>query len=132
MTRWECAPVTIGFVANIGIPARGVLIACLALLLVVLVASVLVVYVRRRWIGGSEGNVESWTLSDLRRLRDEGRLSAEEFEAMRTAMIRAVKGENRDAGVRIEPQWDWTADPPPTPDGDEPGTDFDLENSPRG
>jgi len=67
-----------------------ILITCLLLLAGIVILGLGVWYYRRRWLGSDETAGTPWTLEDLRRLRDQGDLSEEEYETMRAAMISAL------------------------------------------
>lgn len=83
--------------------------------LIVLMAMVIVlgfaVWYTRRWMFvRSESREEAWTLEDLRRMRDEGSLSAEEYERLRETMIGQLRPRAADEGAT-----DRSAGPPQPP-----------------
>ncbi len=60
--------------------------------LFVIVLGVGVWYYRRRWwLSESRSDDQSWTLADLRRMRDAGEMTEEEFQKIRGAMIAGLR-----------------------------------------
>ncbi len=70
------------------------------LIAVVVAATAIILVVRRRLLAADEPSADGLTLHDLRRARDEGHLSEDEFEAARAAILGAVA---RDTGPRVGP-----------------------------
>jgi hypothetical protein len=62
-----------------------------ALLVVVSSVAVVLVYLRRRTRRPGQPTEPSFTLEDLRRLRDEGTVSTTEYEALRDKMVQGLK-----------------------------------------
>lgn len=73
--------------------ARDIIVACGLLIAALIVLAVFVWYYRRRWVVGVDTSSLPWTFEDLRRLRDQGELSEEEYQRLRAAMIGAATGE---------------------------------------
>jgi len=64
----------------------------LTVLLLLVIALGLGVWYYRRWMfAEASDSTESWTLADLRALRETGELSEEEYEKMRQALIGGMK-----------------------------------------
>ncbi len=82
-------------------------------------------YYRRRFLGGDEPAQQTpWTFDDLRRMKEAGSLSDEEYRALRAAMIAAFSGGK---GPSSPPQR------PPGPSGRSQGAegDFELRKGPE-
>jgi len=78
----------------------------------------------RRWLKGGEpsgGPTQPWTLEDLRKLREQGDLSEEEYQAMRAATIAAYRGKGSAPEAKAP-----TAD---NNDSSDNCPDFDLKKS---
>ena len=68
--------------------AGRILAACGLLLAAVVVLCVGVWYYRRWWLGDRETlGPTGWTFADLRRMRDQGELSEEEYQSLRAALL---------------------------------------------
>jgi hypothetical protein len=90
----------------------------LALLLVLIVALGLFVWYYRRWMFSEpEQSIEAWSLSDLRGLRESGKITLEEYEKMRAAMIGSA-GRKADPAGEVEDS------------GTSPGSDFEVQKRP--
>ncbi|MGB9624817.1 MAG: hypothetical protein ACPMAQ_08140 [Phycisphaerae bacterium] len=77
-------------------------LASLWALIVVLGAGVW--YYRRRWrLSDSQSAGDAWTLADLRKLRDTGRMTEEEFQKVRAAMIAGLHAGSDDPQGRPGP-----------------------------
>jgi hypothetical protein len=74
------------------VPAAKIIVAGLLLILAFCVLGVAIWYYRRWWMGQEETSGIAWTFDDLRRLRDDGDLTDEEYERMRAALIRRYAG----------------------------------------
>lgn len=78
----------------------------LLLTVVAVVAILLAMWVRRQMIGGPsrrQEGVAGFTLGDLRRMRDEGKITPEEYEASRQRLVAsAQKTIAEDAAARSE------------------------------
>jgi hypothetical protein len=86
---------------------------CVSLIGVTVVAFLAVRYYYRRVFGQNEASgAQSWTFEDLKRMKDEGQLTQEEYQALRASLISSFKGH---APKQASP------DPSPV------GGDFDLE-----
>ncbi len=72
--------------------AGQIIFACALLVLGVIVLAVGVWYYRRRWMDSADSSATPWTFEDLRKLRDQGALSEEEYQALRAAIIGAYRG----------------------------------------
>lgn len=83
--------------------ARDIMVACGLLIGALIVLGVFVWYYRRRWLVGVDTSPLPWTFEDLRRLRDQGELSEEEYQRLRAAMIGAATGEPRESPPRATP-----------------------------
>lgn len=72
----------------------------------ILVGGVVVLMVRNRLRAGQETPPEDtgFTLADLRKLRDRGELSAEEYELARVKMIAKVKGTSKKLAIEPKPE----------------------------
>jgi len=69
-----------------------------------------------------------WTFDDLRKLREKGEITNEEYETLRATLI----GSFRNDGVASplpgpEPEWDWVAEGGQNGDSDGNQQDFDLK-----
>jgi hypothetical protein len=62
----------------------------LALIVLVLLGSLGVVFLRRKVLSKDGGGTEVITMSDLRTMRDSGQLSQEEYDTMRAKMAKKV------------------------------------------
>ena len=96
-----------------GDPARSEAIRWLAVLLGLTVVGFIAIMVLRRWYRTttkSDFNV-GYTLHDLRRMRDEGQLSGEEFDRARDAMVtrlrrpRVVADDSESGATDIQSDW---------------------------
>jgi len=99
------------------------------LLLAAIVLFGVVWYYRRRWLTRSElTGGTPWTLDDLRRMREAGHITEEEYRALRAALVAAFRGGQADATGRT---------PPGGPDeiqgpADKNAPDFDLRKGHEG
>ncbi len=78
-----------------GDPVQILLASGLLLILVVIGGAV--IFWARRQIKRPSRDEMAFSLSDLRRLRDEGRLSEEEYERARDILVKAARGSGEDA-----------------------------------
>jgi hypothetical protein len=69
-----------------------VVVACLVLMVAALILFAAIAWYRKRWLDPGSSSSEAWTLDDLRRLRDEGAMNEQEYQAARSAMIEAYRG----------------------------------------
>jgi len=71
-------------------------------------------YYRRWWLRGDEPSGDTaWTLDDLRRLRAEGQITEEEYQALRAAMTAAFRGDKGQSEAdKVEPDFDLRNGPP--------------------
>lgn len=92
-----------------------------ALAVLVIVGFLLAALVRRRFQSGGDGGAEMLTLHDYRRLRDEGEISEDEFQRIRTGIIAAAKGSrgSEKAGEADGTGADGAAYDEEQPDGDD-------------
>lgn len=104
-------------------------VICLALLAALILLYVVYRVARKRYIQGQNQPQGPWTLQDLRELQEQGQISVEEYNRLRQAIIREVKG---DKGGVDRLKWDdeeytvvWRADVPDNngPDGQDSGDD---------
>lgn len=111
-------------IASIAQKSGQILLWSGVLLLLIVVLSAGVWYYRRRWLSSDDTSTAPWTLDDIRRLRDEGKLTPDEYQALRATMIGALKADTH------------RAEKPTSPvkmGGSEPGgDDFDLQKGPYG
>jgi len=84
--------VTIGQAVNTWAYAGWIIATCLILLVAGIILYVGVLFYRRRWLDSSSGSTEPWTLDDLRRLRSQGDVTEDEYQAMRAAIIDSYRG----------------------------------------
>lgn len=64
----------------------GIVVAVLAIVVVTMVFAVVLLTIRKRTVaGGKKSQVESGMMDELRRLRDTGQMSPEEYERIRAA-----------------------------------------------
>lgn len=102
--------------------ASRIVVASILLGLAVIVLSVGLWYYRRRWLNSTDSSGAPWTLEDLRRLRDSGELTEEEYEALRATLKNAYRSEisrpkpNATSGIPMG--------------SNEEGPDFDLKKTP--
>lgn len=97
---------------------------CLLLLGVFFVLSLGIWYYRRRrQAGDSPASSVPWTLDDLRRLRNQGDLTEEEYQTLRANIIGLYSGESPpETPIPRQEHWDWVAPDPP-----ENRSDLDVE-----
>jgi uncharacterized membrane protein len=70
-----------------------IVVACLVLMVAAIILFVAIMWYRRHWLdSGDSASSAAWTLDDLRRLRDQGSMTEEEYQAARTAMIASYRG----------------------------------------
>ena len=100
------------------------------LLLAAIVLFGVVWYYRRRWLarGKSTGGTP-WTLDDLRRMREAGDITEEEYRALRAALVAAFRGGQTEDDVVWTPA-DGLGEVPGRPDKNAP--DFDLRKGHEG
>ncbi len=110
--------------ASVAENSSRILIWSGVLLLLLIGLSAGVWYYRRRWLSSDETSSTSWTLDDIRRLRDEGTLTAAEYQALRATMIGAYT-----AGAAKS---DSSASPAGLGASGKSDQDFDLEKGPPG
>lgn len=82
----------------------------LAIAVIVLAGSVLVVY-RRRVLGESSDASAAGMMERLRVMRDAGRISPEEYDAARRAMVGRIQGKAERPAARPPPQGERVAAP---------------------
>jgi hypothetical protein len=117
--------------ADIADLSGRIIVACLMLLGAVAILGVAFWYYRR-WQRRAPAGTSSgtWSLDDLRRMREQGQLTEEEYQNLRAAVIQSYAGGRptetrpRPVGSDDEP-WDWVAGQGP-PDG------FDVKKQSRG
>lgn len=114
--------------ASVDRNAGQVLIACLWLLAALGVLALVVWYFRRRWLSREQRGGTPFTLDELRRMRENGTVTAEEYERMRAVLVSAASGKpSGRVPRRPEPEWDWVAGRDGGDDRNGAGTDFDLK-----
>jgi hypothetical protein len=70
-----------------------IVVACLVLMAAAIIVFVAIMWYRRHWLdSGASASSEAWTLDDLQRLRDQGSMTEEEYQAARAAMIASYRG----------------------------------------
>src|SRR5687767_12579557 len=102
--------------------ASRIIVASILLGLAVIVLSVGLWYYRKRLMEPTVSSGEPWTFEDLRRLRDSGNLTEEEYEALRSALKNAYRGD-------LSNKKSTTTTGIPT-GSDDRGPDFDLKKTP--
>lgn len=71
---------------------RWILISCAVLLLLIIVGGLGVWYYRKQVLfSDSSSQAAVWTFDDLRRMRDRGELTEQEYQSLRAAMIGSYK-----------------------------------------
>lgn len=76
---------------------------CLVLVGTLVAAFLAVAFIRRQYFRDDDFPRQGFTIADLRRLRDSGQMSAEEFERAKTALLGRPTDENPpppNSGVR--------------------------------
>ncbi len=68
-----------------------IVVACLILMAAAIALFAVIAWYRRSWLESAPSSSQAWTLEDLRRLRDQGSMTEEEFQAARSAMIAAYR-----------------------------------------
>jgi hypothetical protein len=103
-----------------------IIIACAVLMgaLIVFYIVATVYYRRFRESSSSSDDQTPWTLDDLRKLRDQGDLTPEEYQKLRAAIIGAFQRESGTSNTGAE-----TPDKRETPENK---SDFDLKTGPQG
>jgi hypothetical protein len=73
--------------------AKWIIISCAVIALLVIVGGVVVWYYRK-WVLFADSSPEAtvWTFDDLRRMRERGELTEEEYQSLRSAMIGSYQG----------------------------------------
>lgn len=108
-----------------------ILLASLMLGAAFLVLAVGVWYYRRWQAGHDRESTAPWTFDDLRKLREQGKLTDEEYHALRASMIGFHAGEVPSKPAQAsspdvkpaEESWDWVAEGDPRQGG------FDLKKA---
>jgi hypothetical protein len=101
-----------------------VLIWVSALILVVLGLGLIILFMRRRLLVKDSADAAAGLMDELRALRDQGRLSPEEYDAARKRMVAGLAGKSASPAPRSTPR-------PTSPPGEvrvRPG--FDLTGAP--
>jgi hypothetical protein len=85
--------------------AKWIIISCAVIALMVIVGGVVVWYYRK-WVLFSDPSPEAtvWTFDDLRRMKEQGELSEEEYQSLRAAMIGAYQGKLKSSPPETEPR----------------------------
>jgi hypothetical protein len=73
-----------------------ILLASGVLLILVVIGGAVIFWARRQIKKPSRDEM-AFSLSDLRRLRDEGKLSEEEYERARDSLLKVARGDGEDA-----------------------------------
>ena len=88
----------------------------------------------RKWLlrgGKSESDSSGvWTFDDLRRMKQEGKITEEEYQALRATLVAAYRGEaepKKTEDTTYQTVWELSDD-----QSDKNGPDFDLRNGPSG
>ncbi len=115
-----------GLASLTALKAHQILLASALLVFFVIVLGIAVWYYRRRWLaeGASSSTEAAWTFEDLRKLREQGNLTEEEYQAMRSVLIGTYRGGQTEAGP--------SATSPGSKTSGEMNADFDLKKSPPG
>lgn len=72
---------------------RWILVSCAILALLIIVGGLGVWYYRKRVLFSEEASADGmWTFDDLRRMRDRGDLTEEEYQSLRAALIGSFQG----------------------------------------
>lgn len=103
--------------------ATQIIIACAMLMGAFLVLCLSIWYYRRRYFASENSHQPGWTFEDLRRMRERGELSEDEYQALRASLLgaygaRSPKPDSSGTGKNAEQL-------------EEQGLDFDLEKSPH-
>jgi hypothetical protein len=118
----EDRTVTAVLATNVADLAGRILVAGGLLLLAIIVLSLGVWYYRRRLLGAEESSANSWTLDEFRRLRAQGDLTEEEYQALRATLIGRYAGGASGKGPDASPEFS---------DGSNPHQpDLDLKKEP--
>ena len=104
-------------------PFLAVLVCTMGALIVFYIVAT-VYYRRFRESSSSSDDQTPWTLDDVRKLRDQGDLTQEEYQKLRAAIIGAFQGESGTSNTGAE-----TPDKRETPENK---SDFDLKTGPQG
>lgn len=70
---------------------QSIIVSLAILLLLVIVGGVGLWYYRKRVLFSDESSGGIWTFEDLRRMRESGELTEEEYQSLRSAMIGAFQ-----------------------------------------
>lgn len=71
--------------------ARWIIVSCAFIALLVIVGGLGVWYYRKRVLFSDQVSA-TWTFDDLRRMRDRGDLTEEEYQSLRSAMVGSFQG----------------------------------------
>ena len=78
----------LGLASNLNTDASRIIVACLLLIVAIVVLSLGILWYRRRWLNSSDTTSgTSWNLDDLRNLCEQGKITEEEYRAMRDSII---------------------------------------------
>jgi|GEM_PF-6897695 len=80
-----------------------VLILVGVLIALVMIAAVVLLVMRKRILGPQSEDQGSF-LDDLRKARDRGEITSEEFDAMRARMIEKLRGSGSESAVALRPK----------------------------
>jgi hypothetical protein len=101
--------------ANVSKDATWIIVACIVLIGIFVLAVAIWYYLGwRRKQDASSSSAVPWTFEDLRKLRDQGQLTEEEYKVLRTNMIemygrKAAIPERTERGKSPREEWDWVA-----------------------
>jgi hypothetical protein len=92
------------------------------LVLIIVAGGIGLWYYRRRWMAGTEQAATPWTFDDLRRMRERGDITENEYQVLRANILGLATPSSANAaraGAETDPNGDtvWS---------------FDLKNSPPG
>lgn len=75
-----------------------------ALIVVVVVAGLVILAIRRRTLGGNDGASPASLMEEMRRLRDSGQMTPEEFEATKRKLVERARAQTPDLAARRSPE----------------------------
>lgn len=94
---------TILFLAGAAGNVPAVLIRIAALVAIVLVGATIILWVRRRLFAPQKPVGPGMSMEQLRRLRDRGELSPEEYDSLRLAVVQQASGNAAPGGGGVRP-----------------------------
>jgi len=73
-------------------------------LIVGIVAGLVILAIRRRTLGGNDGASPASLMEEMRRLRDSGQMTPEEFEATKRKLVERARAQTPDLAARRSPE----------------------------